>query len=418
MSVSRALVVVGAGVLTLAGSTLVVACGQPGPPSVEPEPVVEVQPPSEPVPSLLMVQAQFSRDAAGKPVPGPGKLTILRHYEDTWFPEVIEDSQSNVFHKAMAWRDGVLTIGAMGAILKYWTRGADGWEATTLWEKSWGGEFDRLRDLEIGDVDGDGQDELVIATHDMGVVAVGDEVDGVWTFTELDPQADTFVHEIEIGDVDGDGVQEFYATPSARNRASMESQPGAVVRYDYVDGAYQRSVVIDWEESHAKEILVASIDGADHLFAVREAHTRREDGQVEILDPVRIIELTRGDDGWTHKVVATLPDQQCRFLVPGDVDGDGQVELVASGYKSGLWSLERGEDGTWTPELIDADSGGYEHATHVADLDGDGLLEIYVAADDQHQLRQYRWNGTAWDREVVAEIPELHITWNLQDGVL
>ncbi|MBN2800799.1 MAG: VCBS repeat-containing protein [Deltaproteobacteria bacterium] len=370
-------------------------------------------------PALLMVQAQFVKDAAGKTVPGPAKLVIWREGAEGWSQELLEDPESNVFHKAMAWRDGFLTIGAMGAKLKYWTRDGASWRSQTLWERSWGGPFDRLRDLEIGDVDGDGQDELVLATHDMGVVAVGDEVDGVWTFQEMDQAADTFVHEIEIGDVDGDGREEFYATPSARNRASMESQPGGVVRYDYTDGAYVRSQVAHWEASHAKEILVTPVDGRDALFAVREAHTRKgAGGAVEIVEPVQIYRYTPSEAGWSQEVAGVLQDQQCRFLVPGDVDGDGQLELVAAGYKSGLWVFQPGADGSWTPELIDADSGGYEHATHVTDLDGDGALEIYVAADKQRQLRRYRWKDGAWKREVIGAIPELHITWNLQDGVL
>ena len=50
----------------------------------------------------------------------------------------------------------------------------------------------------------DGKDELVIATHDAGVVAVL-HPDEKYRVEELDEKADTFVHEIEIGDIDGDG---------------------------------------------------------------------------------------------------------------------------------------------------------------------------------------------------------------------
>ena len=67
---------------------------------------------------------------------------------------------------------------------------------------------------------------------------------------------------------------------------------------------------------------------------------------------------------------------------------------------------------------IDKESSGFEHATHVADLDGDKKAEIYVAADDQRELRRYVWNGTDFDREVISRIPKLHISWNLQDAKL
>ena len=85
---------------------------------------------------------------------------------------MLEDPDSNVFHKALPWDGGLLTIGGSQALLRTW-RFADGkWIAETRWNPKFGGKFDRLRDIERGDVDGDGKDELVIATHDQGVIAI------------------------------------------------------------------------------------------------------------------------------------------------------------------------------------------------------------------------------------------------------
>jgi hypothetical protein len=353
-------------------------------------------------------------------------MTILRTDGKEWFEEVVEDPESNVFHKGMPWRDGILTIGAMKAKLKHWKKTDAGWTGTTLWEKSWGGKFDRLRDVEVGDVDGDGKDEIVLATHDMGVVAVGDEADdGTWTFQEFDQTPDTFVHEAEIGDVDGDGKAEFYVTPSERNKASGASQPGGVARYDAKDGKFVRSMVASWPESHAKEILVADLDGSGkpELYVAKEGHVTKEGKVTTLVDPAAIVQLVPGAGGkWTEKLVAPLPDEkQLRFLVPGDVTGDGKTDLVAAGMDSGLWVLQRGDDGAFTPALVDAESGGFEHASHVADLDGDGKLEIYAAAEKKNMprvLRRYVWDGTTWQKAVIAEIPEKRITWNIQDAKL
>jgi len=378
------------------------------------------------MPALVITQAQFIDDENGKPKPGPARMTILRNDGSRWFEEVVEDPDSNVFHKGMPWRDGILTIGAMKAKLKHWKHGNAGWTATTLWEKSWGGKFDRLRDVEVGDVDGDGKEEIVIATHDMGVVAVGDEADdGTWTFREFDQTPDTFVHEVEIGDVDGDGKAEFYVTPSERNKASGVSQPGGVARYDLKDGTYVRTMIVHWPESHAKEILVTDLDGngTPELYVAKEGHVTKEGGQTKLNDPATIVQLVPEAGGkWTEKPIASLPDEkQLRFLVPGDVTHDGKVDLVAAGMDSGLWVLQRGEDGAFAAGLVDADSGGFEHATDVADLDGDGKVEIYAAAEKRGKprvLRRYAWDGATWTKTVIAEIPEKRITWNIQDAKL
>lgn len=421
---ATAVVVMGMTFMACSGGDAPVDKPVPDPaPAVDPEPK---GPPPGPLPALIMVQSQFI--ASG---PGPAKMTLFRTDGTDWWPEVIEDPDSNVWHKAMAWRDGILTIGANGtkeapieAHLKHWTKEGDAWKATTLYAGSFGGKFNRLRDIEIADMDGDGAEEIVLATHDMGVVAVGDEADGAWTFQELDKAEDTFVHEVEVGDVDGDGKPEFYVTPSARNKASGVSQPGGVARYDFKGGKYVRSTVVHWDESHAKEILVADLDGdgTDELYVAKEGHVVKEGKKKVLKDPVQMVRMVPGAGGkWEEKPVATLAgEKQCRFLVDADVDGDGKADLVASGMNTGLWVLKLQEDGTFANELVDKNSGGFEHATHVADLDGDGKVEIYAASEKKgyRELRQYKWVDGAWKRSKIASIPSKHITWNLQDGKL
>ena len=123
----------------------------------------------------------FKNDAQGNPLPQPAQMRIWCADESgQWKSDVVDDSDSNVFHKIIPMPNGTLvTIGAMAAHLKEWTVTDGNWGGKTLWEKSWGGRFDRLRDIEIGDVDHDGKDEWAIATHDQGVVAVYNPDEGV-----------------------------------------------------------------------------------------------------------------------------------------------------------------------------------------------------------------------------------------------
>jgi hypothetical protein len=116
-------------------------------------------------------------------------------------------------------------------------------------------------------------------------------------------------------------------------------------------------------------------------------------------------------------VIATLDDRLCRFLTAGDVDGDGKKELVAAAFSSGLWLLRPGADpkAQWTVESIDTDSGGFEHASILTDLDGDGTDELYVASDNNKQVRRYAWDGRKLAREVIYSRPDDRpiFTWNL-----
>ncbi len=416
------------------------ACGDE--PTATPEEPVGAQPqpeqkgPPEPVqeglegearPSLLLAQAWFWKDDQGNPKPGPARLDIWRDLGDEgWAYTRLEDGESNVFHKAVPYRGGILTIGAEGPHFKHWTHADGVWTAKEVWfkEEGWGGKFNRLRDLEIGDVDHDGVDEFVIATHDGGVVAVIDwDGSSEATVLELDAKVDTFVHEIEIGDIDGDGKLEFFATPSDRNKAGV-SQSGGVVMYQWNGTSFERSWIEEQHGTHAKEILATDLDGdgITELFSVLEAEIDPNDKR-KVLKPVEIRQYTRNEDGsFTTTTVATIDDRQTRFLVAGDFDGDGTTELVAAAFTKGLFILEPpvedAEEEGWTITRFDQNSGGFEHAVWPADLDGDGQLELYVAADTQRELKRYTWNAerSTFDRELLGRLDDSIITWNITDG--
>ncbi len=380
--------------------------------------------PAGPAPTLLMASAQFVKDAEGKPKPGPALLTFWRKEGDSFTSSTLEDPDSNVFHKVMPdGKGGLYSAGAEGAFLKHWTRKDGVWASETLWNPKWEGKYQRIRDLEIGDVTGDGQDDFVMATHDSGVLGiVSKNAAGVWEATELRKQADTFVHEVEVCDVDGDGKKEFFATPSARNQSSGKSQPGQVVMYRFVEGQWNETVLDDFAASHAKEILCADVDGGGgaEFFSVVEAHTELVDGKATIKNPVEIRQYRFKGDKAEHTVVATIADRQTRFLIPGDFNQDGKTDLVAAAMKTGLWLLTQSPDGSWASSNFATDSSGFEHASWATDLDGDGKLELYVAADEQRELRRYVWNtATAgFDRTVLGRVPNDTITWNITSAAM
>jgi hypothetical protein len=360
---------------------------------------------------LVLAMAVLDEDGEGNPVPLPARLGILKRTSSGWSYSEVEDPDSNVYHLAMAYQPrpgdrGVLTAGGTSAVLKLWRPGQS---PEVVWEASFGGRFSRMRDVAAADVDGDGDVELVVATHDQGVVALIDPTPDGWDVRRLDEAPSTFVHEVEIGDLDGDGAVEAYATPSHPNRLDGAPQPGSVVRYAPLPEPAQRAVVADLGDRHAKEILVTDLDGngMDELYVVVEAVSG---GRVEIR---RFEADTPPEEG---VAVAHLPDTQCRFLTPGDVDGDGHPEVVAAAYQSGLWLLEPTEPGRpWRLQSIARDSGGFEHAAVLADLDGDGRDELYVANDEAGAVDRYVWQDGQPQRTTIFEHPQGldGFTWNI-----
>ncbi|MBI4916650.1 MAG: VCBS repeat-containing protein [Acidobacteria bacterium] len=351
--------------------------------------------------ALVVSLARLEKGPTGH-VPQPARLGILTPGRGAWSWRSLDDPDSNVFHKAMAFeldqgRLGLLTAGGTRALLKVWLPGG---EQRTLWEADFGGRFSRMRDVEVADVYGTGERDLVVATHDQGVVAVvrPDGRSG-WAATELDRAPDTIVHEVEVGDLDGDRTLEIYATPSSPNRLDGTPQPGTIVKYVPARGE-GRTVVADLGDRHAKEILVADVDGdgRDELYASVEAVSG---GQVEIR------RYDAGTDPRGGTLVARLADRLCRFLTAGDVDGDGSRELVATTHRAGLWLLRRGSQpaGPWTATVIDPASSGFEHAAVLADLDGDRIDELYVANDQAAEVNRYGWSDGRWVKTVLYTHP-------------
>jgi hypothetical protein len=369
-------------------------------------------PPPEPLDNgLMLALAVLEKDENGRPVPQPAQLGVLTDTGAGWSYTPISDPDSNVFHKAMVYEPqpgqaGVLTAGGTGAYLKLWRSGG---QPKVLWQADFGGKFSRMRDVEIADIFGDGTPALAVATHDQGVVAVVKPSGDGWEAVEIDSEPNTFVHEIEVGDLDGDGVVEIYATPSLPNKLDGTPQPGWVVRYVPAAGE-GRVEVADLGDRHAKEILVDDVDGdgTDELYVAVEAVAG---GRVEIR------RYDADTDPAEGVLVASLEDKLCRFLTAGDIDGDGSKEMVAAAHKSGLWLLSPGADpgAAWSISSIDRNSGGFEHAAILTDLDGDGTDELYVANDDAGEVNRYVWTSGTPVKETLYTHPEglSGFTWNI-----
>ena len=83
-----------------------------------------------------------------------------------------------------------------------------------------------------------------------------------------------------------------------------------------------------------------------------------------------------------------------------------------------FWLLRPADDPNqpWKVDLIDKNSGGFEHASILADLDGDGKDELYVASDKNKAVRRYTWNGARMSPETIYTRPRGEggvFTWNI-----
>lgn len=122
---------------------------------------------------------------------------------------------------------------------------------------------------------------------------------------------------------------------------------------------------------------------------------------------------------WTSPAVAgyrtTFASAQCAAIALYDIDANGTPEILFG------WEVfdNQGNKLFGDPTNAAEFDGQYWCVTPTAaDLDGDGKLELYVAADEQREIKRYTYDATKkeWKGELIGRIDESSITWNITAG--
>jgi len=275
----------------------------------------------------------------------------------------------------------------------------------------------------LTDMDEDGIFEILIATAEGTVLAIhgdGTPVDG-WPVSVdpvhgLHPDAesfssgavqmpngDTFIATVAVGDIDGDGTNEVVAASGRGGMYAWEMDGSRVVgfpvwaigrapeefdrNHTYDQGFAGAPTLVDMDGDGALEIVDAGLDGRLYVF----------DGSGEDWGPYPVEICYPGTELWGYDDLMCGVHGHRSITSPavGDFDGDGDIEIA-------LGTNEPVNDGQYVASyLIDGLTGthadgwprqdvglinesallpligqGHPSSMAVADLDGDGDLEI------------------------------------------
>ncbi|MDI7275558.1 MAG: VCBS repeat-containing protein [Anaerolineae bacterium] len=115
----------------------------------------------------------------------------------------------------------------------------------------------------------------------------------------------------------------------------------------------------------------------------------------------------------SKRVVATVENNlgaypMNTFHAVGDVNGDGQADIVVSGRTGRMvWLENRGMEGTWPEHLIDPNVDGIECGGSLVDLTGNGYLDVIVGSGGGNDEIWWWENpgpgGGAWIKRTILK---------------
>ncbi len=251
--------------------------------------------------------------------------------------------------------------------------------------------------VDLVDLDQDGDLDILSASYSDDTIAWY-ESDGAanpsWTKATIATSADS-PHSVEAFDMDGDGDLDIVS-------ASYKDDTIAWYENDGAANPSWSAADIATSANGAYGVHVADMDGDGDLDIVSAS---------DVDDTIAWYENDgAADPTWTAADIATSADG-ARDVHVADMDGDGDLDIVSVSYNDDTiaWYENDGAaDPSWSAaDIATSADGAYD--VHVADMDGDGDLDIVSASYNDDTIAWYENNG-AGDTKASAATLALSIS--------
>ena len=267
-------------------------------------------------------------------------------------------------------------------------------------------EFHGAHDVAAADLDGDGDNDLVGAAWEDDQVAWwrndgGDPI--LWVKAVIGSAFD-YACKVDLADVDGDGDVDVVATAwTAQEIRWWRNDGGDPVAWS------EQTIAQGFTGTHWVECADVDGDGRTDVLAAAmdrsEVAWWRNDGS----EPIYWLKHTLS--GQLSGAVS---------VASGDLDGDGDTDAAGAGWSTtggiAWWENRDGAGTSWTRRSTD---GSFRDASsvHLADVDGDGALDILASSWTLNQVAwwrvsQFRSQGVLTSSILDCGTPVAWVSWS------
>ncbi|MEZ4930614.1 MAG: FG-GAP-like repeat-containing protein [Saprospiraceae bacterium] len=220
-------------------------------------------------------------------------------------------------------------------------------------------DHDFPRIIETADLDGDGDEDLIVGSNDLKLVWYENE-DGKGSFGNQQSIAEVTYNVISLqaADIDGDGDKDLLTHTGID-----------VVWYENEDGSGNFGLekkVSTTILTQIKSVSAGDLDGDDDLDVIVAANFSNKMGWYENLDG-------KGAFG----PIKTLTQQNDpRLALPADIDQDGDLDIIAAANNKLSWYENLNGAGNFGQLHIVSDTANFIEFVNILDVDGDGDLDL------------------------------------------
>ncbi len=220
-------------------------------------------------------------------------------------------------------------------------------------------------DMAAGDIDGDGESELVAGSQDKNVCLLTSGGDLVWRYA-----ARAAIYTVALADLEGDGQGEVIAGSDDNDIYALDSRGRLLWRYT--------------TGSRVTEVLAQDLDGD----GTQEILAGSWDGYLYLLDG-------HGELRWRRALGGGATN-----IRVADLQSDGRGEIIVASEEGGVTAFTSEGERLWSYE-----AGGYIREIDVYDLEkkivvGSSEGVLYLLSSDGQLL---------WRRDMESSIPTLGI---------